>query len=84
MEDVAAGVRPCEPERSPSVIETSETAEIVKNLITVVKELKEMVQKIGEQNYQLREVVKELADGQRLVREDISEALGKITESSWF
>ena len=56
----------------------------VEKLTKALNTLTDMVQKIGEQNYQLKEVVVALADGQKEYREEVSEAMGNIVESTWF
>ena len=56
----------------------------VEKLTKALNTLTDMVQKIGEQNFQLKEVVVALADGQKEYREEVSEAMGNIVESTWF
>ena len=56
----------------------------VEKLTKALNTLTDLVQKIGEQNFQLKEVVVALADGQKEYREEVSEAMGNIVESTWF
>ena len=56
----------------------------VEKLTKALNTLNDLVQKIGEQNFQLKEVVVALADGQKEYREEVSEAMGNIVESTWF
>ena len=52
-------------------------------LMEKVAKLQDAVQIIGEQNFQIRDVIKALADETAETREDLSEYGGVMIESSW-
>lgn len=56
----------------------------VENISEDIKRVTKCVHLIGEQNYQLKLVINELASEHRRNSDDLCEAMGTIRESTWF
>ena len=59
-------------------------SQTVENIASDIKKVTTTVRLIGEQNYQLKKVLTELASEHKRNQEEFEEAMGIVRQSSWF
>ena len=59
-------------------------SQTVENIASDIKKVRTTVRLIGEQNYQLKKVLTELASEHKRNQDDFEEAMGIVRETSWF